>query len=461
MNNCIDEKSLQIHFGKQLISLGWQEIKFNDIIRTRNDEVVLKEILKQQLGKINPNINDNILQWALISLITESYSNLLENNYDFNKKITDGVFIEDNTNDKLNPHLQFIDFKNINNNSFTFIHEYSITQNNYTKRADTILFINGLPLILIEFKSPTNTNISIENAYQQLKNYSYNTPNLFLYNLFSIISDGHLAKYGSITASFERFMTWKKKSIDNNPKSNNEKYELDTLIEGLLNKNTILDILKNFTIFTKNKEKIIPAYHQYYATKKAMQSIETVNDGRAGVIWHTQGSGKSLSMVFLSRQIINNINGVTILIITDRNNLDEQLYNTFAKAFEYLKLPHEPQHIDSNQELIKNLKNKQQGGIIFTTIQKFNESVSLLSTRKNIIVIADEAHRSQYRINGKFKTNEFNKEIHEHFGYAKYMRNALPNAIFIGFTGTPIDNKEKSTYKIFGKTLILMICYSQ
>nr|WP_330216779.1 type I restriction endonuclease subunit R [Lebetimonas sp. JS138] len=376
-----------------------------------------------------------------------------------------------------------IDFQNPQNNDFLAVNQFTVIENHKNKRADIVIFINGLPLIVMELKNPTDTNATIKSAYNQLQTYKKTIPSFFTYNEILIISDGLEAKVGSLSAGYDRFMAWK--SADGKKEASHLISQLEILIQGLLNKETLIDYIRYFILFEKTKREIngqitvqtikkIAAYHQYYAVNKAIESTlraigknaadfvvkeppalyglpdvkeQTHGDKKAGVIWHTQGSGKSLSMLFYAGKIIQTINNPTIVVITDRNDLDDQLFNTFASAKQILR--QEPVQATSREELKKLLK-VESGGVVFTTIHKFwpeeGSVYETLSHRDNIIVIVDEAHRTQYGFKGK--VDKKSGEIK--YGFAKYLRDALPNATYIAFTGTPIEKTDKNTPAVFG-----------
>ena len=379
-----------------------------------------------------------------------------------------------------------IDFENPSNNEFLAVNQFTIIEHE-DRRPDIIIFINGLPLVLIELKSASDENVGIENAFNQIQTYKRDIPSLFHYNAFCILSDGINAKAGTVTSSEEWFMNWRTVDGENVEPLSNPQYEV--LFNGMLQKERLLDIIHNFLLFQESKEpekdisgkkigdkksiiKILAAYHQYFAVKKAVmktkEATQEEGDRQIGVIWHTQGSGKSYSMVFYTAGLVRELNNPTIVVITDRNDLDEQLFTTFAKSKDILrqtpkqatvrKLTDAQKHNLSNGNnvevngLYDLLNDRESGGIIFTTIQKFKPEESempVLTDRKNVIIIADEAHRSQYGLEAKVdsKTGEVT------YGYAKYLRDALPNASFIGFTGTPIDLEDRSTVAVFGHTI--------
>ena len=314
-----------------------------------------------------------------------------------------------------------------------------------------LVFVNGIPLVLFELKNMVNDATTVENAYNQVKNYQLDIPSLFKYNAFNVISDGLETKVGTITSNYSRYMTWKS---ENGEKPEENKTDFFTVVlNGMFPKERLLDIIRNFIVFQNVKGqtvKILAGYHQYFAVRKAVERTKLAlreKSRKVGVVWHTQGSGKSLSMVFYTGIIVSNpaFNNPTIVVLTDRNDLDNQLYGTFCASSKLL-LRQTPKQADSREHL-KELLNVKAGGIIFTTIHKFEEGFGVVNERDNIIFMADEAHRSQYGTEAKLdrKTGEWK------YGMAKHMRDALPNATFIGFTGTPIDMKDKSTVEVFGK----------
>ncbi len=363
-----------------------------------------------------------------------------------------------------------IDFDNVKNNEFNVINQFTVIENNNNKRPDVILFINGLPLVVIELKNAVGENATIRSAYKQIQTYKATIPSLFTYNSILVISDGTEAKAGSLSAGLTRFMSWK--TADGESEASRLIPQMETLINGMLNKETVLDLIRHFIVFEKSKKedlktgittietvKKIAAYHQYYAVNKAVKStqIASVEDGdrKGGVVWHTQGSGKSLSMVFYSGKIVLTLNNPTILVITDRNDLDDQLFDTFASSTQLLRQT--PVQAENRQHL-KDLLKVASGGVVFATIQKFQPEegnvFETLSERKNIVVVADEAHRTQYGFKAKTIDEKDadgniigNKVV---YGFAKYMRDALPNATYLGFTGTPIENTDVNTSAVFG-----------
>lgn len=349
--------------------------------------------------------------------------------------------------------VYLVDYDDIENNDFTAINQWTVVENS-EKRADIILFLNGLPLVVIELKSPSREETNASVAYRQLRNYMYEIPSLFIYNAICVISDLTVSKAGTITSSEDRFMEWK---TTDGSYENTQYASYNTFFEGLFDKTRFLDIIKNFICFNVDGQdtfKILAGYHQYFAVKKAIESTKnaTVTDGRGGVFWHTQGSGKSLSMVFYAQYLQKALKSPTIVVITDRNDLDDQLYRQFVKCSDFLR--QKPKQAESRKHLIELLANRQANGIIFTTMKKFEENDEPLSERRNIVVIADEAHRSQYGLTEKVVLKEDSKgkiEAKTTIGTARKIRQNLPNATYIGFTGTPISSKDRSTTEVFGE----------
>ncbi len=399
----------------------------------------------------------------------------MENNERFHSYLTNGVTVEyqkgENT---IGINVRVLDTENIENNSFWVVNQLVVKENNNEKRFDVVVFINGLPLVFIELKNASDEKATLQKAHQQIQNYKKAVPSIFYYNALCVISDGIDAKVSSVSAPFSRYLAWKAPKKDQNEselakQSNTLQTVLQILTEYMLNKDTLVKLIRYCTVFeqeeVKNDEGIISqikikkvaAYHQYYAVQKAVaQTIRathsTDGDRKIGVVWHTQGSGKSLSMVFFSGQIITHpkMENPTLVILTDRNDLDDQLFGTFGNCVGLLR--QKPVQAES-REHIKDLLKVSGGGVIFTTIQKFAPETGnvydTLSERTNIVVIADEAHRSQYGFRGREVETEEGSEIR--YGNAKYLRDALPNASYIGFTGTPIEKEDKSTPAVFGK----------
>ena len=417
------------------------------------DEVVLTQRLKTAINKFNPNIPKEAKEEALKKVLRTDPNKLVVNNQNFHNFLVNGVDVEYRKGDRIvGDKVWLFDFKNKNNNEFLAVNQFTIIEDNNNRRPDIILFVNGLPLTVIELKNPADENATIWSAFNQFQTYKQQIPSLFRFNEILIISDGLRARAGTITTNKERFTSWK---TINNKKPNKSMTQLEVLLRGMFNKETFLDLVKHFIIFEKDKTtiKILAAYHQYNAVNNAVKSTIKATKGnkRAGIIWHTQGSGKSLSMVFYTGKLVLELNNPTIVVLTDRNDLDDQLFSVFSKGKDLLRQT--PTQANSRKKL-KELLKVSSGGIVFTTIQKFfpeetREKYPLLSERENIIVIADEAHRSQYGFGAKVMQKE-DKAIVT-YGFAKYIRDALPNASFIGFTGTPIEKADKSTPAVFGK----------
>lgn len=346
-----------------------------------------------------------------------------------------------------NDIIYLIDYndKNIKRNDFKVINQWTFVENS-EKRADIILFVNGLPLVVIELKSPSREETNVSEAYLQLRNYMKEIPSLFVYNVFCVMSDMACSKAGTITSNEDRYMEWKTKD---GKYESSQFIDYDTFFEGIFIKERFIDIIKNFICFSKEESgaaKILAAYHQYFAVKKAVERTKkaTQGDGKIGVFWHTQGSGKSLSMVFYAHLLQNELSQPTIVVITDRNDLDDQLYTQFSKCQQFLRQI--PIQAKSREDLKSLLAGREANGIIFTTMQKFEESDEPLSLRRNIVVMTDEAHRGQYGF--EEKVNEETGKIS--IGTARIIHNSLPNASFIGFTGTPISTKDRDTTEVFG-----------
>jgi len=428
-----------------LKELGYDYILGNDIQRDYN-EVLLEDRLKNALLKINDLPEETIIE-AIDNIKKHSFSTLIQNNREFHNKLVNGIKIDIKQNDETKTEIvKLIDFENPENNDFLVVNQFSI-RGKQLRRPDIIVFINGMPLFVIELKNPADENATLTQAYNQLQTYKTDIEDLFVYNEALIISDGIEAKIGSLSSNFERFFYWR--NIDEKEKFS---YQLETLIKGFFKKEYLIDYIQNFITFEDDGKEIIKkiaAYHQFHAVRHAIKAIKNAKNGKAGIVWHTQGSGKSLSMVFLAGKIVKDkdLKNPTILVITDRNDLDNQLLNTFSHSQMLLK--QKPIQIESIDDLREKLKEKQSGGIIFTTIQKFalkenEDKFPTLSLRDNIIVIADEAHRSHYGFEAILRGEKYK------YGYAKYLRDALPNATFIGFTGTPIESEDKDTRRVFG-----------
>lgn len=405
-----------------------------------------EEVLLDSLYRLNRGLPDDAIQDALFKLKNFENGELVQKNAVFMDYLQNGIpvrfFVDGEERSSI---VYLVDYKNPDNNSFIVANQWTFIENS-NKRPDIILFLNGLPVVLVELKSPSREDTDASEAYRQLRNYMHEIPSMFIYNAICVMSDQLTTKAGTITSGEDRFMEWKTKD----GKYENTQYaQFDTFFEGMFQKERLLDIIKNFICFSNEgikSFKILAGYHQYFAVRKAIESTKnaTVTDGKGGVFWHTQGSGKSLSMVFYAHLLQEALDSPTIVVITDRNDLDDQLYGQFAKCKEFLR--QEPLHAESRENLKKLLTDRQANGIIFTTMQKFEESHEPLSERRNIVVMADEAHRGQYGLTETVDAKTGKVKI----GTARVIRNTLPNATYIGFTGTPISSKDRSTREVFG-----------
>jgi type I restriction enzyme, R subunit len=479
----ITEDKIETFAIEVLQSIGWEYVHGLAIApgaeqaeRENFEQIVLIDRLRKSVAVINPNIPHDAQEQAIQKVLRIYSPELLHNNETFHQLLVEKVKIPYQQDGfERSYEVALIDFENPWNNEFLCVNQYIIVEKNQNKRPDILLFVNGIPLVVIELKNAADENATVRKAFDQLQTYKSTIPSLFTYNAICVISDGHECKAGSISAGFTRFMNWK--TSDGKKEASRFIPQLEILLKGMLNPATLLDLVRNFIVFEKNKKedaktgitqietvKKLAAYHQYYAVNKAVQSsinASGVNgDKRGGVVWHTQGSGKSLSMVFYSGKLITapEMQNPTILVITDRNDLDDQLFDTFANSKQLLR--QEPVQA-KDREHLKDLLKVASGGIVFATIQKFlpqdKKSVyDRLSERRNIVVIADEAHRTQYGFEASIKEvkdKETKEKIGERiaYGFAKYMRDALPNATYIGFTGTPIESTDVNTPQVFGQ----------
>lgn len=478
----LTENTIEQSLIEQLVQQGYTYFYGADIApysdnpqRESFSSVVLENHFKESLKKLNPAIPESARAEAFQKIINLGTEDIMENNERFHSYLTNGVTVEyqkgENT---IGINVRILDTENIENNSFWVVNQLVVKENNNEKRFDVVVFINGLPLVFIELKNASDEKATLQKAFQQIQNYKKAVPSIFYYNALCVISDGIDAKVSSVSAPFSRYLAWKAPKEDPNEselakQSNTLQTDLQILTEYMLSKDTLVKLIRYCTVFeqeeVKNAEGIISqikikkvaAYHQYYAVQKAVTQTlrathSTDGDRKIGVVWHTQGSGKSLSMVFFSGQIITHpkMENPTLVILTDRNDLDDQLFGTFGNCVGLLR--QKPIQAES-REHIKDLLKVSGGGVIFTTIQKFAPETGnvydTLSKRTNIVVIADEAHRSQYGFRGREVETEEGSEIR--YGNAKYLRDALPNASYIGFTGTPIEKEDKSTPAVFGK----------
>ena len=469
----VNENTIELSLIDQLVSQGYTYFNGTDISpigenpqRESFSSVLLENQFKKSLKKLNPTLPESARVEAYQKVINLGTEDIMENNERFHTLLTNGVTVEYTKEGRTKGiNVKLLDVKNPENNNFWVVNQLVVKENNNEKRFDVVIYINGLPLVFIELKSATSEKATLRRAYDQIQNYKKAVPSIFYYNAICVISDGIDAATSSVSAPFSRFLAWKAPKEEPNEVST----QLQILTEYMLNKKTLVELIRYCTVFEKEEKKNeetgivsqikikkVAAYHQYYAVQKAVaQTLRATHsedgDRKVGVVWHTQGSGKSLSMVFYSGQIITHpqMENPTIVILTDRNDLDDQLFGTFGNCIGLLRQT--PVQADS-REHIKQLLKVSGGGVIFTTIQKFAPAegnvYETLSDRTNIVVVADEAHRSQYGFSGRVVETDDGSEIR--YGNAKYLRDALPNASYIGFTGTPIEKEDKSTPAVFG-----------
>lgn len=467
MNN-YNEHELEMTIIELLKEKGYTYIGSDDywVEDRKLNEFIIEDDLRDSLEKINKGVSKSIFDEIVNKVKYLEALSFIDKNKMFHNYLIDGITVED-YNSASNPLIKLIDFDNAENNTFKVANQIKFNEGRETRIPDILIYINGLPLILFELKSiEQRKDATIEQAFEQIggastnDGYRYDIPTIFNYNAFCVISDGANNRIGTITSTFERYSEWKSVNGEMGYDSNNT-HKLDIMIDGVFTKERLLDILKNNIFFMeKDKEepiKIISQYHQYFGVRKAEQSIKKHlrpnGDGKAGIIWHTQGSGKSFSMVMLTHRLMKDpmLNNPTIIVLTDRNDLDDQLYTTFSNAKEYLR--NTPVKITSRKDLLEKIEQTKENGIFFATLQKIDKDNIVPNNRNNIIVISDEAHRSHYGLDEKIKmvkndSNEY--DLRATYGYEKYLRDALPNATFIGFTGTPVQNKDKDTTAIFG-----------
>lgn len=426
-------------------NMGYCYVYGPDIERDYHNPLYEAE-LETALYRLNPSMPSEAIQEVLYKLKNFENAGLVQKNAVFMDYIQHGIEVSYFVNgEEFSGLLYFVDYINPDNNSFVVANQWTFIENS-NKRPDVLLFLNGIPVVLVELKSPSREETDASEAYLQIRNYMQEIPSMFIYNCICVMSDHLTSRAGTITSGEDRFMDWKTK--DGNYE-NTQHAQFDTFFEGMFERRRLLDIIRNFICFSNEglrQLKILAGYHQYFAVKKAVASTKkaTVTDGKGGVFWHTQGSGKSLSMVFYVHLLQETLESPTIVVLTDRNDLDDQLYGQFAKCKDFLR--QEPMHAESREHLKKLLEGRQTNGIIFTTMQKFEESDESLSERRNIVVMADEAHRGQYGLKEKVDTKTGRIKV----GTARIIRNALPNATYIGFTGTPISMKDRSTREVFG-----------
>lgn len=458
-----------------LESQGWRYVAPEEQEAERGGDlgqVVLVDRLRAAIARINPDKSEDLREQAVKVALGVATDHLIEDNEKFHRLLTEGVTVEYVENGVTRGDVvRLVDFVHLENNDFVVCNQFTVVEKEKNKRPDVVLLVNGLPLVVIELKNPADENATVKKAYTQLQNYKKAISSLFVYNALLVASDGLDAKMGSLSADWSRFAAWK--TIDGTKEDKATIPQIEILIKGLLRPEVLLDMIRNFTVFqkvkhedTKTKQtfietvKIMAAYHQYWAVRKAIvstyEAVAESGDRKAGVVWHTQGSGKSLSMVFYAGKVVLDLDNPTVVVITDRNDLDDQLFDTFAASKQLLR--QDPVQVESRADLKEKLQTAG-GGIVFATIQKFfpedgSGALDMLSDRKNIIVMADEAHRSQYGFGAKtvYEKDETGTEIGTRttYGFAKYLRDALPNASFIGFTGTPIEKEDASTPAVFG-----------
>lgn len=444
------EKSIIELFQKDL---GYDYVYGPDVERDFNSPLY-EEVLLDSLYRINKSLAKEAIDEAIHKVKNYEVGDLVSKNETFMDYLQNGVPVKYfDGEEERSTIVYLVDYDDIHNNSFTVSNQWTFVENS-KKRPDIIIFLNGLPIVLVELKSPSREETDASEAYRQIRNYMQEIPSMFIYNAICVMSDQSISKAGTITSGEDRFMEWKTKD---GSYENTQFAQFDTFFEGIFEKERLLDIIKNFICFSNEgveRFKILAGYHQYFAVKKAIDSTKhaTLTDGKGGVFWHTQGSGKSLSMVFYAHLLQKELDSPTIVVLTDRNDLDNQLYSQFVKCKNFLR--QEPIQAESREHLKSLLAGRKANGIIFTTMQKFEESSEPLSERHNIIVMADEAHRGQYGLAERIKItkNEAGDTVAKRvIGTARIIRNSLPKATYIGFTGTPISSKDRSTREVFGE----------
>ena len=466
----ISESTIENFVLELLQNQGWQHLTSEELEweRANLSEVVLKRRLKRVIETVNPSVSKEAREQALQQVLNLPSQGLIGNNEAFHRMLTEGIEVVESVGEEgmRGNKVWLVDYDNPDNNDFLACDQFTVIEDNNNKRPDLVLFVNGLPLVVIELKDPTDEKATIHRAFTQLQNYKNAIPSLFYYNALLVASDGLDARAGTVSSDIARFHTWK--SIDGLNDDKTTVPQIETMVKGMLTKPVLLDLIRHFTVFEKTKKedhetglisitavKKVAAYHQYFAVNRAIENTlhatSERGDGKIGVVWHTQGSGKSLSMVFYTGKAVLTLDNPTIVVITDRNDLDDQLFDTFAGCRQLLR--QDPTQAKSRDNL-KALLRVAGGGVVFTTMQKFvpegnSIQFDLLSERKNIIVLTDEAHRSQYGFALKTRTKG-NRTATTGYGYAKYLRDALPHASFIGFTGTPIEKDDRSTPAVFG-----------
>lgn len=439
----------EAHFENAILELmhdklGYDRIYGPDVERDYTEPLHL-EIVRQSLFDINPSLATEAIDEAIVKIRNIENGSLVQRNEMFTDYMQNGVEVNYfDGKDQCSTRVRLIDYDTPLHNHFTVANQWTVEEKS-VRRADIIVFVNGFPLVVVELKSPSRENTDVSEAYAQLRNYMQEIPSLFVYNAFCVMSDMSTSKVGTITAGEDRFMEWK---TADGTREDTRYANFDVLFAGMFDKARLIEILHGFICFSKDEKKsakILAGYHQFFAVRKAVDSVAeaTQSDGKGGVFWHTQGSGKSLSMVFFAKRLQDAVSSPTIVVLTDRNDLDGQLYRQFARCSEFLRQV--PIQAESRKHLGELLREREANGIFFTTMQKFEENEEPLSIRRNIVVVADEAHRSQYGL-----TEKIDKDGKVKIGAARRVRNSLPNATYIGFTGTPISQKDRSTREVFG-----------
>lgn len=433
--------------------LGYEYVYGPDIERDFYSPLY-DDVLIDSMYRLNRNLPEDAIQEALFKLKNIENGELVQKNSVFMDYLQNGIPVRYLIDGEESSSIVYlVDYNNPDNNSFIIANQWTFIENS-EKRPDIILFLNGLPIVLVELKSPSREETDASEAYRQLRNYMKEIPSMFVYNAICVMSDQLTTKAGTITSGEDRFMEWKTKD---GSYENTQYAQFDTFFEGIFVKDRFLDIIKNFICFSNEgikSFKILAGYHQYFAVKKAIESTKhaTVTDGKGGVFWHTQGSGKSLSMVFYAHLLQDALDSPTVVVMTDRIDLDDQLYLQFSQCADFLRQT--PVQAESKEHLKALLDGRSANGIIFTTMFKFERGEKPLSERRNIVVMADEAHRGQYGFDEKIvisKNEDGEKEAHTVIGNARIIHDALPNATFIGFTGTPISAKDRNTREVFGE----------
>ena len=439
----------EAHFENAILELmhdklGYDRIYGPDVERDYTEPLHLESV-RQSLFDINPSLATEAIDEAIVKIRNIENGSLVQRNEVFTDYMQNGVEVNYfDGKDQCSTRVRLIDYDTPLRNNFTVANQWTVEEKS-VRRADIIVFVNGFPLVVVELKSPSRENTDVSEAYSQLRNYMQEIPSLFVYNAFCVMSDMSTSKVGTITAGEDRFMEWK---TADGTREDTRYANFDVLFAGMFDKARLIEILRGFICFSKDEKqsaKILAGYHQFFAVRKAVDSVAeaTQSDGKGGVFWHTQGSGKSLSMVFFAKRLQDAVSSPTIVVLTDRNDLDGQLYRQFARCSEFLRQV--PIQAESRKHLGELLREREANGIFFTTMQKFEENEEPLSIRRNIVVVADEAHRSQYGL-----TEKIDKDGKVRIGAARRVRNSLPNATYIGFTGTPISQKDRSTREVFG-----------